>query len=73
MQKSELNVQKSELNDLPLLAMVRECWQQSVALCGWLDGKERLRPSVLPQCHLARLLLTLIQDSVKKPVSELFS
>lgn len=64
---------KSEQNDLPLLAMVRECWQQSVALCDWLNGKELLHPSELPQCHPARLLLTLIRDSIEKSISELFS
>lgn len=50
--------------------MVHECWQQSVVLCDWLNGKELLHPSMLLQYHLAKLLLTLTQDSVKKPVSK---
>lgn len=58
---------------LPLLVMGRECWQQNVALCDWLNGKEPPHPSMLLQCHLAELPSTWIQDSRKKAISELLS
>lgn len=46
--------------------MAHEYLLQSVALYGWLNGKEQPHPSVQLQCHQAKLPLTWIRDSIKK-------
>lgn len=50
----------------PQLVMGHEYWQQSVVLYDWLNGTGPPHPSVLLQCHLAKWLSTVTQDSVKK-------